>query len=269
MDSICRFIPAKSGGDLKTVHFVYETEFRKMKQPFLYPIYYMHLVTRGKAVMKLLSKSFPLEVGTIYFAFPGIPYEIEGSEDFTYMYISFMGLRAGELMTELKIAPSLPIMTGFEGEIPFWKSAIQRIRQQNANILAESVLLYTLSFVDSGSDANKPHTSNILENIISFTDNNYMDPDLSLTKIADIFSYTDKYLSHLFKVTMNMNFSNYLTRLRVQHAIDLIGNGEDRIDRIAAACGYRDPAYFSKIFKRCVGKTPNLYIKAQKNLDTQ
>ena len=103
MDSICRFIPAKSGGDLKTVHFVYETEFRKMKQPFLYPIYYMHLVTRGKAVMKLLSKSFPLEVGTIYFAFPGIPYEIEGSEDFTYMYISFMGLRAGELMTELRI----------------------------------------------------------------------------------------------------------------------------------------------------------------------
>ena len=219
MDSICRFIPAKSSGDLKTVHFVYETEFRKMKQPFLYPIYYMHLVTRGKAVMKLLSKSFPLEVGTVYFAFPGIPYEIEGSEDFTYMYISFMGLRAGELMSALKIDPASPTQDGFEKEIPFWKSAIQRIHQQNANLLAESVLLYTLSFVDNGSNENKQPTSNILENVISFTDNNYMDPDFSLTKIADIFSYTDKYLSHLFKVSMNMNFSQYLTRLRMQRAL--------------------------------------------------
>lgn len=265
MDSICRFIPAKSSGDLKTVHFVYETEFKKMSQPFIFPIYYMHLVTKGSGRMKLLEKVFELREGTLFFAFPGIPYEIEGSDDLTYMYISFMGLRANEIMHELKIEPQSAAIDGFEGEISFWKNAIQRINQKNANVLTESVLLYTLSYISGEGGEASFKSNNVVENIISYIDNNYMDPDLSLKKIADIFAYTDKYLSHIFKQNMNMNFTDYLSRLRIKRALEMIGEGEREMTALASACGYKDPVYFSKVFKKYTHKTPYEYIKSNKS----
>ena len=61
-----------------------------------------------------------------------------------------------------------------------------------------------------------------------------------------------------------MNFSEYLTRIRIQHAIDLIDKGSRDIGKISADCGYRDSVYFSKVFKRYLKKTPNQYIKSQK-----
>lgn len=265
MDSICRFIPAKSGGDLKTVHFVLETEFKKMRQPFIYPIYYMFLVTRGEGKLRVLGRSFDISQGSLYFAFPGVPYEIDGSDDLTYMYISYMGLRAADLMSQTGASPTSPVIQGFDVQIPFWKSSIQRITQKNANVLTESVLLYTLSYLSGNDDEVCLKSNNLIENITSYIDNNYGDPDLSLKKIADIFAYTDKYLSHVFKENTSMNFSEYLTRLRVKRALELIGEGERDIQKIALESGYRDSVYFAKVFKRYLHKTPNEYIKAQQS----
>ena len=77
MDSICRFLPLKSvSGNIKMVHFVYETEFLLMKQPFIEPIYYLHLVTSGNAVLKFSGKQYPLKEGTLFFFFSGVPYEL-------------------------------------------------------------------------------------------------------------------------------------------------------------------------------------------------
>lgn len=264
MNSICNFIPVKRAGDLKTVHFVFETEFKKMRQPFIYPIYYMHLVTRGEGRVKILGKCFDISKGTIFFAFPGVHYEIEGSDDLTYIYISYMGLRAAELMSEMKVSPSSPVRQGFEEHISFWKDAIQRITQKNANVLTESVLLYTLSYLTEDDNADISKKGNLVESITYYIDNNYTDPELSLKKIADIFAYTDKYLSHIFKAGTGMNFSEYLTRLRIQRAIDLIGKGARDVSQIAAESGYYDSVYFAKVFKRYMQKTPDKYIKSQK-----
>ena len=81
MNSICKFIPAKKdGGVLKTVHFVYETEFKKMNQPFMNPIYYLYLVTKGDATLKISGREYLLGVGSIFYAFPATEYQIIGSD---------------------------------------------------------------------------------------------------------------------------------------------------------------------------------------------
>ena len=260
MKSICNFIPVKNSGELKTVHFVYETEFNKLKQPFIYPLYYMHLITKGEGVLKLPSGEYKLCVGAIFFAFPGIPFEIEGSDDLKYMYISYMGLRAQELAVDLEINLERPVLYGFEEEIVFWKKTIQRINKTNANILTESVLLYTLSYLDNNEEIIYSKSTNVLENIINYIDNNYSDTNLSLKKVADIFAYTDKYLSHLFKERMQMNFNQYLTRLRIQRSVELMTAGERNISDIAYACGYEDSVYFAKVFKKIMGCTPREYL---------
>lgn len=269
MNSICRFIPVKnSNGNLKTVHFVYETEWKRLKQPFLQPIYYVFLVTRGNGKLHLLEfGEHTLTVGSLFFIFPGIRYEISGSDDLTYMYISFMGSRAPELMESLSVTMQAPLYNGFDGQIPFWREALQRLNLQNANLITEGVLLLTLSHLSTDETRSMNWQKNdILQNITDYVDNNFADPGLNLKKVAAIFGYTDKYLSHLFKQGMNINFTTYLNRLRIQHAIELIENGLYNSSELTTACGFYDSMYFSRVFKKVTGQTPITYIKKQTHI---
>ena len=264
MKSICEFIPSKNdNGNLKTIHFVYESEYQNLKWPQVAHIYYLFLVTKGSGVLTLPEfESHPLTPGTVFFILPGVRYVISGSDDLKYMYISFMGTRAPELMEELGVSMVAPTYQGFSTQIPFWRQSIQRICSANANLITEGVLLYTLSYlpVTTASQADAKH-SDVLQGILNYIDLNFCNPDLSLKRIAEIFGYTDKYLSHLFKQEMNVNWSIYLNRLRIQHAIKLIEKEQTSITLLAELCGFADSLYFSKVFKKMVGKTPHVYIK--------
>ncbi len=264
MNSICRFLPSKtSTGKIKTVHFVYETDFASMVQPFIKPIYYVHLVTSGKATLKFAGAQTEISEGTLFFFFPGVPYEIEGDGEFRYMYVSFMGASAPELLEELGITLNNSVFYGFSHITEFWFSSILRINQINANILAESVLLYTLSFIPEQEMKNVPNknSENLFSVLVDYTDTHFRESDLTLRRMADIFAYTEKYLSHYFKEKMNMGFNSYLTNLRLQYAHKLIEKGEKRISYIAAESGFADSLYFSKVFKKSVGVSPTEYIK--------
>ncbi|MBQ9785552.1 MAG: helix-turn-helix transcriptional regulator [Clostridia bacterium] len=266
-ESICRFMPAKGyTGNIKTIHFVYETEFQKLKQPFLHAIWYAHLVTSGTATLKMNNRDYALTAGTLFFTFPAIPCEIEGSADFKYFYVSFMGSGAGPLLEQTEITPTSPVYPEFGHLIDFWTRSIVRVNQQNANLLAESVLLHTLSYVNGSHNVTplKDNRENLFEMIVDYIDNHYEDHDLSLKKLSDIFSYTEKYLSRLFHSKMNTHFSAYVTNLRIQRAHGLIEKNMTSITQISSLCGFDDPLYFSKVFKRCVGYSPSDYIK-QKN----
>ena len=87
MNSICRFVPGKiSAEDIQTVHFVYETELHKLKQPFIKPIYYVNLVVKGTGILKYRDKEYNISKDTLFFMLPQEPYTIDGSDDFEYIY---------------------------------------------------------------------------------------------------------------------------------------------------------------------------------------
>ena len=268
--SICKFVPVKKyTGNIKTVNFVFETKFKKLKQPFYYPINYIFLVTSGTGILKMNGCNFPLSRGNLFFSFPQYFHEIDASDDFTYVYISFMGESVQGIFKELGITPEKPVYGGFDHLIEFWMNAIGRFTHNNSNLLTESVLLYTLSIMGEQEDAvnfNKT-TENKFELIVYYIDNHYAENDISLKKIADIFNYTPKYLSYIFKKNMNVGFTEYINSLRIQHACSLIEGNISSISEIALSCGYSDPLYFSKVFKNKTGFSPQTYIK-RRELET-
>lgn len=263
-NSICKFMPAKDyNKDIKTINFVFESDFKTLRQPFIKPIYVMNIVVKGSAVLKLNSREYKLGPGDLFFAFPGGRYEIDGSDDFKYMYISFMGSYASLLLNELDININNPVFNDLGVSVDFWLDSIRRINQLNANILTESVLFYSLSFINNRSDkvTLKKNNENLFETIVSYTECHFREQDLSLRKVADIFSYTEKYLSYLFKKNMETGFNKYLNNLRIQYACKLIEEGEDTISEISRRCGFADSFYFSKVFKKRTGISPTGYIK--------
>lgn len=264
MNSICRFIPATTEAKgLETVYFVYETEFAKLKQPFRHATYSLKLVTRGNAQLHLDGHSYPLRRGALTLIPPSVKYTVDGDGDYAYMYITFTGARAAGLYELFKGDGDSPVLYGYEWLIEFWQNCIRRVVHSNAGILTESVLLYTMSFLHAEQNGlDVPDKSKtVFESMLTYIKNHFNDPDLSLRKIADIFSYTEKYLSHLFKKNMDVNFNVYLTGLRIDYAVKCMEGGMRSVREIAEVCGYYDALYFSKVFKRVKGETPLIYMK--------
>lgn len=67
------------------------------------------------------------------------------------------------------------------------------------------------------------------------------------------------YFSKLFKEEAGENFIEYLTKVRIAHAKELLRNPALSIKEICILSGYSDPNYFSRIFKKQEGLTPSEY----------
>ena len=67
------------------------------------------------------------------------------------------------------------------------------------------------------------------------------------------------YFSKLFKEEAGENFIEYLTKVRIAHAKELLRNPALSIKEICILSGYSDPNYFSRIFKKQEGVTPSEY----------
>lgn len=264
MEDICNFLPKKNNpNNIEYHHFVYEASFKRLKQPFFFTKYCAFLVFKGEGVLKAKSEEHRLKPGTLFFAFPKSSIELVGSNNFTYLYITFYGDGAKALLDGFGVNEDNYVFDNHEQLTSFWMNSIRRITPVNSIALTESVLLYSLSFIEDTMTSQK---ANKFESILGYINENFSDPTLSLKKVADIHFYSEKYLSSLFLKNTGVKFTEYLNKLRITHAISII-NQTAPISEVATKCGYSDPLYFSKVFKRITGKSPSEYTKGCKAQD--
>ena len=83
--------------------------------------------------------------------------------------------------------------------------------------------------------------------------------DLSLKTQAKLLNVNPSYLSTLFKKETGFTLTEYVNRKRVEHAILLLNSTDMQIQTIALYCGIPDVNYFTKTFKKLIGKTPKEY----------
>lgn len=83
--------------------------------------------------------------------------------------------------------------------------------------------------------------------------------DLSLKTQAELLNVNASYLSTLFKKETGVTLTDYVNKKRVENAVFLLNSTNMQIQSIAQYCGIPDVNYFTKIFKKYVGKTPKEY----------
>lgn len=88
--------------------------------------------------------------------------------------------------------------------------------------------------------------------------------DLSLKALAESQKLSPGYLSTLFKEDTGMTITEFVNSRRIRQAIRLLNSTDLQIQTIARHCGIPDVNYFSKVFKKQVGKSPSEYRKTLK-----
>ncbi|MDN4600997.1 response regulator [Paenibacillus sp. F6_3S_P_1C] len=83
--------------------------------------------------------------------------------------------------------------------------------------------------------------------------------DLSVKMIADKVYLHPVYLSKIYKAETGEGLGDYMIRMRMERALYLLKNTNKKIYEITSELGYQNPQYFSKMFKKHYGMTPNEY----------
>lgn len=117
------------------------------------------------------------------------------------------------------------------------------------------------TFGDIVKDNSVSSDKNAISYAISYISENY-EKDITLETVANYVSLSKVYFSSLFKNTTGENFTDFLNRIRIEKAIDLIKNTDRKISSIAAQVGYQSIPHFYKTFSKYTGYTPVKFKEA-------
>ncbi|WP_026513349.1 response regulator transcription factor [Butyrivibrio sp. LB2008] len=83
--------------------------------------------------------------------------------------------------------------------------------------------------------------------------------DISRTEIAECVYLTPEYMAKMFKKETGISLKQYITDFRIDKAKELLSRADARISDVATEVGFDNFSYFSTVFKKTTGLTPNEY----------
>ena len=99
----------------------------------------------------------------------------------------------------------------------------------------------------------------IVDSAVKYIEENFSDEELSLNQLASHVNVSPNHLSTIFSQQTGKTFIKYLTEYRMDKAKELLRCTSKRSSEVSEAVGYKDPHYFSYMFKKTVGMTPTNY----------
>jgi two-component system response regulator YesN len=185
------------------------------------------------------------EITSIFSTFIDLRIDIYGTKSYVIQLFNAM-IRLCDPQCMNNYLMKLPILLELD--------TIQNMRSFFENIAME----ITSTFYQQ----NKNKHSTTISKVIEIIEEHIGDPNLSLQWVANEMLYMNAdYLGKLFKKETGEKFSNFLTRIRIEKAIEMIETESDvKIFELAEKIGFGDNSqYFSQVFKKQTGFTPSEY----------
>ncbi|MFD2613653.1 response regulator [Paenibacillus gansuensis] len=123
-------------------------------------------------------------------------------------------------------------------------------------------LTQSLLYLSQLMAKNQQKDNNVIYEIAKYIDGHYHE-EITLQDIAGRFFLSREYISRRFKQEMGENLSDYIGRIRIDKAKLLLLNPNLKISQVSEMIGYKDEKYFSKVFKKMAGISPNEYRKKE------
>jgi AraC-like DNA-binding protein len=96
----------------------------------------------------------------------------------------------------------------------------------------------------------------LIQKIVNYIDEEYINSNLGLALIASKFNISEGYVSTIFKGSMGVNFADYVEKVRIDSACNLLENSNDTINTISEKVGYNSVQSFRRAFKKVKGISP-------------
>lgn len=118
---------------------------------------------------------------------------------------------------------------------------------------------FGIVFAESGNSLHTERGDDAAERAKKYIDEQYADPNLTATLIADECGISAAYLSTCFKKKYSTGLLEYINGVRIDHAKRILENDDYTVEQVITMVGYSNRRSFYRMFSRYVGITPNKY----------
>lgn len=226
----------------------------------------IQFVEKGRAYFTEDGKTYTVEEGTVVLHFPRVPqhYFFKKQDATHLMWVHFTGREAFALLSALKSDKTVVIRLHEPAKFARTLSrmiAAYTMKPPQYTVACAGHLLVLLSMLLSSTSTVPPAAERDgLLQVYNHMHLHFADP-IDLNKYAAMcYVSRDRFL-HLFKAHSGVSPYRFQLKLRIDRAAEMLSYTGASVAEIALAVGFKDPAYFCRLFKKYIGLTPSEYRK--------
>jgi AraC-like DNA-binding protein len=221
----------------------------------------------GEGWLQSGEQQWSIGPGQVAGVLPGLAhaYGADEAQPWTIQWVHFRGRHAGPLLALAGIGPAQPVVAVGERfrlvdafndllrslqsgySLHYLVSAAANLRQ-----ILSSVAL--LAAYGPGSGPRDLHVQQTIRYML-----NHVTEQKSLADFAAQAHLSPSHFSRSFREKTGYSPIDYFIRLKIQKACELLESSNQPVNQIGAYLGYSDPYYFSRLFKKIIGRSPRAY----------
>jgi len=240
--------------------------------PIVRQVYIVHYVIKGSGYLEYDHKRFFIRAGESFLICPYVTiYYYPNPEDpWEYTWVDFCGPGASECLNMTIMSRSQPICPYIDKDriLPLFErlSGLQifHSNQKEANGLLLAILGVYADIYPAPDIKPIPKSDKRLDTALLLIQSHYHDTYFNFEKICAMIPCNRVTLYRLFQNAGLKSPSEYLTDYRIRQACKMLSKGI-LVKITALSCGFEDPFYFSRVFKRLMGMSPTEYSQLVQN----
>lgn len=231
------------------------------------PDYHLVLISRGNVRVKYHDVTYALSEGNLFIYEPYAPQYYEYSKGTTAFWMHFAGTVLPELFSTMNISPGVYKQSFSANVFEQYRRLIQRFklpRYQNEIYGSFFTLMALIS--EEMHDCGDLGSVESIWKSVSFI-NEHFSQKMTLETLSEMFGYSPSRFSHLFYQVTGTTPMAYLRNVQLENAREILSYSQISVKEVALYCGYTDPLYFCKAFKKRYGISPSEFQKQIEQMD--
>lgn len=237
--------------------------------PGLKDHYKIHYIHSGQGIYRSGEETYRLGKGCAFLMTPDrvAYYQADRNNPWSYSWVAFNGSQARAYLEQAGLTAEHPVITC--NKDPEIRQCLNRLfdanqqyyskpLQMSSALYAFLALILESAAPASAGSAGSRAKSAYVDQAINFMELNYS-RSITMEELAHALGLNRKYIASLFKTDVGVPPQQYLCRLRMNKACELLSGTTLTIKEIAYSVGYADQLLFSRMFKKTIGVTPSQY----------
>lgn len=221
--------------------------------------YHILLIDNGECELLHNDKLYMLSRGNIAIYAPNEEQKYSFFPGCSSLWCHFTGNLIEELFDSCKLTSGVYFFKPNKEIFESYSNLIQRFHLSYKRPLANASLLELIYHISNASMlSEQSRNSDIITQTLTYININY-NKQLTLDELAKKARYSKSRFSHLFLEIVGMSPIKYQNDIRLKNSCELLHSTNLTIAEIAQSCGFKDPLYFSRIFKKKYKISPTQY----------
>lgn len=237
--------------------------------PYMRKSFLLHFVVRGSGSLEKEDRIYKVSPGQIFAIYPGeiTTYRASKDDPWKYYWIGFNGYQAEQILERMGFSRETPVVS--VGDVKTLIECVENILSMTQDSLGDEIgrtgemLRFFHTVIrekQSEMSSSRAGGAEYAEYALRYISNNF-DKNIKIADLAKKIGINRSYLAKIFTNIYKMSPQSFLTKLRLDHATDLLVHTNLNVTEIGLQCGYNDIFAFSRMFSRHLGCSPLEYRK--------